>query len=856
MRLTGQQVLFLWLLKGASIQAWTRWLVALVMVAIGVMLAVAIHTVNHSALASFGQALDTVNGQASAQLTAPLGEIDDRQIEAWDRRRAALGIHTLSPVLVVRTEQLTVLGLDIFKAALVSPSLLPSLSSPSTSSLSSSSAGNSADFFDAKALFLSRAALSALNVQVGDSIHLRHGLDGVTLQVAGEVPGAASQVIGVMDIGSAQWAFNRLGVVSRLDLRLADWQSTQGLSDTLKAQSEPLQLVATQDRDRRMSLLSRAYRVNLTVLAMVALLTGGFLVSTAVHLSIVRQRAELALLGVLGASEPWLRRFVWAQGGLIGALGGLLGVGMGLLLAAVLMRIVGGDLGGSYFSGAPAAMVIDWVALFVFAMAAVLMGLASAWLPLSQINWRRPMAVLRAGQAETLVLSLPTLKWSLLSTALAIALLMLPPLGGLPWAAYGAIAALLCAGLLAVPWILSKLWGGLSRGVALVRVPAVVRLAVWRLAQAPSAATPLIAGTVAAFSLTVAMMVMVSSFRTSVSDWLGLVLPADLYTSSQAMVDQPGFDPAVQALVAQVPLVQKVETSRQRNLRLSTDRPDVVLIAKPLNLQDPMQSVALVGLVKLPPADGTRQMVVFGSEAMADLYGWRVGQETSLPLGPQGASRVWVGGLYRDYGRQHGSVVMSSADYEAITGDRSRSSVSVWLQEGADTAQVMANIQRQVPELTQLKWISARDVRQLSLKIFDRSFAMTYALEAAALFVALFSVAAGVTGQLLLRRREFGLLAHLGLSHKDSLRLVSLEVGLLLAVAVVWASVLGGLMSQILIHKVNPESFHWTMNTHFDGGQWLAISALLMLLGVWAARWAAGQGLDSKRLAESLRADW
>ena len=844
LKLTGQQVLFWWLLKGASIQAWTRWLVALLMVAIGVMLAVAIHTVNHSALASFGQALDTVNGQASAQLVAPLGEIDDRQIEDWDRRRAALGIHTVSPVLVVRTDQLTVLGLDVFRAAVVSPSLLPFAE------------GGAGDLFDAKALFLSRAALDVLNVKVGDNIRLRHGLDSVSLRVAGEVPGAASQVIGVMDIGSAQWAFNRLGGVSRLDLRLEDWQSTQGLSDALKAQSEPLQLVATQDRDRRMSLLSRAYRVNLTVLAMVALLTGGFLVSTAVHLSIVRQRSELALLGVLGASESWLRRFVWAQGGLIGALGGALGVGMGLLLAAVLMRIVGGDLGGNYFSGAPAAMVIDWGALMVFAMAAVLMGLASAWLPLSQINWRRPMALLRAGQAETLVLSMPTLKWSLLCTALAIALLMLPTLGGLPWAAYGAIAALLCAGLLAVPWILSKLWGGLSRRVAAVRVPAVVRLAVWRLAQAPSAATPLIAGTVAAFSLTVAMMVMVSSFRTSVSDWLGLVLPADLYTSSQSMVDQPGFSPSVQALVAQVPQVQKVETSRQRNLRLANDRPEVVLIAKPVNLQDPMQSVALVGLSKLPPANGPKHMVVFGSEAMADLYGWRVGEVASLPLNPQGPSEVWVGGLYRDYGRQHGSVVMAMTDYEAITGDRSRSSVSVWLEKGADTAQVMTDIQRQVPELTQLKWISANDVRQLSLKIFDRSFAMTYVLEAAALFVALFSVAAGVTGQLLLRRREFGLLAHLGLSHKDSLRLVSVEVGLLLAVAVVWASVLGGLMSQILIHKVNPESFHWTMNTHWDVGQWLAISALLLMLGVLAARWAAGQGLDSKRLAESLRADW
>ena len=837
-------MLFLWLLKGASIQAWTRWLVALVMVAIGVMLAVAIHTVNHSALASFGQALDTVNGQASAQLVAPLGDMDDRQIEIWDRCRTALGIHTVSPVLVIRTDQLTVLGLDFFKSAVVSSSLLPSV------------AEDSSDLFNAKALFLSRAAMDMLNAKLGDNIRLQHGLDSVSLQVSGEVPGAAGQVIGVMDIGSAQWAFKRLGVVSRLDLRLEDWQSTQGLSEALKAQSEPLQLVATQDRDRRMSLLSRAYRVNLTVLAMVALLTGGFLVSTAVHLSIVRQRSELALLGVLGASERWLRRFVWAQGGLIGALGGLLGVGAGLLLAAVLMRIVGGDLGGSYFSGAPASMVIDWVALFVFALAAVLMGLASAWLPLSQMDWRRPMALLRAGQAETLVLTPPTLKWSLWSLGLSIALLLLPTLDELPWAAYGAIAALLCAGLLAVPWILAQLWGGLSRTMAHVSVSAVQRLAVWRLAQAPSAATPLIAGTVAAFSLTVAMMVMVSSFRNSVSDWLGVVLPADLYTNSQSMVDQPGFDPSVKALVAQVPQVLKVETSRLRNLRLSNDRPEVVLIAKTLNLQNPMQSVALVGLSKLPPVDGQKHRVVFGSEAMADIYGWRVGGEALLPLSPQGPSKVWVGGFYRDYGRQHGSVVMSTTDYESITGDHTRSGLSLWLEKGADGAQVILNIQAQVPELNRLQWISASDVRELSLKIFDRSFAMTYALEAAALFVALFSVAAGVTGQLLLRRREFGLLAHLGMSHKDSLRLVSLEVGLLLAVAVVWASVLGGLMSQILIHKVNPESFHWTMNTHFDTAQWLTISALLLLLGVFAARWAAGQGLDPKRLAESLRADW
>lgn len=844
LKLNGYQLLFVWMLRGVSIQAWVRWLVALTMVSVGVMLAVAIHTVNHSALASFGQALDTLNGQASAQLVAPLGDIDEQQIDAWDSRRAVLGIRTVSPALVVRTDRLTLVGLDFFKAAFVSSSLMPS------------SVDSATNLFDAKALFLSAAALKALNVHVGENIDLKHGADSVSLVVAGEVPGAASQVIGVMDIGSAQWAFNRLGVVSRLDLRLEDWQTTEGLRAALQAQSETLQLVATQDRDRRMSLLSRAYRVNLSVLAMVALLTGGFLVSTAVNLSIVRQRSELALLGVLGASEAWLRRFVWAQGGLIGTLGGIMGVVMGLLLASVLMRWFGGDLGGNYFANSQPPMVIDWMALVGFSLAAVVMGLGSAWLPLLQINWRQPMSVLRAGQAETLLSNPPKLKWSLLVLGLSVGLLLLPSFDELPWAAYGSIAALLCSGLLAVPWLLSKLWGGLTSVVFRWRVPAVLRLAIWRLAQAPSAATPLITGTIAAFSLTVAMMVMVSSFRISVSDWLSIVLPADIYTTSQALEEQPGFNALVEEVIASVPQVQRVETTRFRRLRLANDRPEVVLIAKPINLQDPSQSVALVGLAKLPPTDGQSRVVVFGSEAMADLYGWRAGQEASLPLAVQGQQKVWVGGLFRDYGRQHGTVVIAASDFERLTGDSTRSGVSLWVANGADSAKVMADIQAKLPELAHLQWVTSRDVRQLSLKIFDRSFAMTYALEAAALFVALFSVAAGVTGQLILRRREFGVLAHLGMSESDRWRLVSLEVGLLLLVAVLWASLLGGLISQVLIHKVNPESFHWTMNTHLALDQWALISSLLLLIGVLTARWAARQGLDPRRLADSLRADW
>jgi putative ABC transport system permease protein len=301
--------------------------------------------------------------------------------------------------------------------------------------------------------------------------------------------------------------------------------------------------------------------------------------------------------------------------------------------------------------------------------------------------------------------------------------------------------------------------------------------------------------------------------------------------------------------------VRQVESSRLRSLRLAFDRPEVTLIAKPVDLQHPETTVALIGLSELPDSGLDGRLVVYGSEAMADLYGWRAGHEATLPLSETGPQTVWVAGLFRDYGRQHGSVIIPLADYERLTGERTRSNLSVWLDEDADPAQVLAQIQAKLGNVD-LKWASARDLRQLSLTIFDRSFAMTYALEAVALLVALFSVAAGVTGQLIVRRREFGVLAQLGLSGAQCCSMVSLEVGLLLIVATVWASLLGGLISQILIQKVNPQSFHWSMATHVALGPWAISSATLLLIGVFTARWAARQCLDFHRLSQSLRADW
>lgn len=122
-----------------------------------------------------------------------------------------------------------------------------------------------------------------------------------------------------------------------------------------------------------------------------------------------------------------------------------------------------------------------------------------------------------------------------------------------------------------------------------------------------------------------------------------------------------------------------------------------------------------------------------------------------------------------------------------------------------------------VPALREVELRSARDIRALSLAIFDRSFAVTYVLEAIAIVVGLFGVAATYTGQALARAREFGMLRHLGVTRAQIVRLFAIESGLLIAVGVAWGGALGVLIAVVLVHRVNPQSFHWTMEMHWPG---------------------------------------
>jgi putative ABC transport system permease protein len=491
-------------------------------------------------------------------------------------------------------------------------------------------------------------------------------------------------------------------------------------------------------------------------------------------------------------------------------------------------------------------------------------GVIAGYFPARAATAGSPVHQLRAGATERMLKPVLNARIAVGLGLVSVVLAFIPPIDGLPIAAYLSIAFLLFAGLALMPSLVNQFFSWMARfflGGGTQATSPSFTLAVWRLAQAPASAAGLIAGVVAALALTVAMVVMVASFRDSVTQWLDKVLPADLYGSlsrselNQALIEDPRLIPAIAA----VPGVSRLEFTLQQKILFRPNQPEVMLIARTIPADRAAQVLPLTGDLAAQPKSAKALLPeVFVSEAMRDLYNFQPGEIHALPIkGLDGADlSVWVVGVFRDYGRQHGTVMMDIATYQALTQDRRRTDIALWLAPEASASVVLDRLRVQFPLFQAIEFRSSTDLRSLSLTIFDRSFAMTYALEVAAMLVALFTVAAGFAGQALLRQKEFALVQQLGQSSMQRTQWITFESGLLLALAACWGSVLGLLMSQVLIHRVNPQSFHWTMQTSIPTVAIVVMILFTVLLGMVAAVWAAKRNLNADRLALSLREDW
>ncbi|WP_427025403.1 FtsX-like permease family protein [Aureimonas ureilytica] len=827
-----------WLISGEWRAHPSRFLATALAIAVGVALGFAVHLVNGSALSAFGGAVRAVNGAADLSIRAatPLG-LDEA---VYGEVARAAGVRDASPVvsLEARTERggLTLLGLDVMRAIRVTPSLVGlSPRGPDTTNN---------DVFDPDALYLSRAAQAALGASVGQTITLSAHGRTARFRVAGALPGVPEgQALGVIDIASAQWRFDRLGTIDRIDLNLSDRNAAEpALRALLPAGAT---LASSETEEAQGSALSRAYRVNLDMLALVALLTGGFLVFSAQSLSVARRLRAFALVRTLGLPRRGVVAAVALEGLLIGVLGAVAGLAAGYGLAVLALRFFGGDLGAGYFSGASRIVFQPGAALLFFALG-LAAALAGSILPARAASRAAPAAALK--NSGDLLDPRKPVPWkpAALLLAVGVGAALLPAVARLPVFGFVGMALMLAGGVAGVPFLSRLLLAPLARreGRSVSG-----QLATRHLHGAPGQAATALCGIVASTALMIAMATMVTSFRGAVDEWLGQVLSADLYLRAEGA----GFDPETQARMAAVPGVASLTFSRQFPLTIEPDEPPVTLIARPV---DPARPEGLLTLIEGPrtPAPGTRPVYV--SEPASRLYGWNLGDTIALPIGT-GAERFAVAGIWRDYARQAGAVILPEADYTSLTGDRTRDEAMAMLDPGADEAAVQAGLLAALPEAIRPGVTASRpaELRRFALDLFDRSFAVTYVLEGVAILVGLAGVAATVSAQTLARSREFGMLRHLGLTKGQILAMLAREGALLGLVGGIAGVLLGLALAQVLIHVINPQSFNWTMATRLPLGTIPLVVAALVLAAAGTAI-LAGRRATHRSAVLAVREDW
>ena len=818
-----------------------RTLLSICGIALGVALGFAVSLINRSAVEEMAAGTRSLSGEADLEVRGGRAGFPETLYPVLARLD---GVAVASPVLEVVAgladgkSAIRFVGIDPLRAAQIQPALF------------ADDPARRFELLKPDAIFLSAAAAEGLSLQKGSKLQIVVALQTIDLEVAGVLPASSLRGIAALtDVATAQWRLGRLGELNRIDLRLAPGADRERMQARIAAILPAGAHVTTVDAVQESGAnLSRAYRVNLNVLALVALFTGGFLVFSTQSLEVTRRRTEHALLRVLGLRRSGVLRLVLGEAAAVGVVGSILGIALGYALARAALAFGGADLGAGMFRGIEPEAVFPFFESAIYLLAGVLISIGGALLPALDASRVPPAQALKAGDEQRMLAHVVTVVPGLVLLVAAVALAQIGPVGGIPLAGYASIACLLVGGILLMPWFSRFVFERVP--VSFVRrTPLALALA--QLRGAPGQAMVSLAAIVASFSLMVAMAIMVASFRESVDRWLAVALPADLYFRTTHAGETAWISPEFQDAVRRLPQLERVEFVRSGRVVLDPLQPAVSLIARDASRGGSSLLFPLVGKgYERKPGDPPLAWI---SEAVADRYGFTAGNTITLPLA--GARHPFVvAGVWRDYARQHGAIVVERLIYAERTGDRRANDAALWLAPGATAAGAMQAL-RGLPGGALLDISGPGEIKTASLRIFDRTFAVTYALEAVAVLVGLFGLSASVGAIVLARRREFGMLRHVGVTRAQIGAMLAAEGGFLALLGVAAGLVLGAWISLVLVFVVNRQSFNWSMDLYppyaLLAGLSLALILLAALTAYFSGREATGIGP-----VRAVKEDW
>ncbi|SNB45992.1 FtsX-like permease family protein [Geobacter sp. DSM 9736] len=838
-------------------------LLALVGVALGVGVVTAVDLANESAQRAFRFAAQTIGGKATHFISGtPQGLPDQLYVDLRLRR----GIRRSAPVVegqlqVPGAGTLRIVGIDPFAET---PFRSFGLRFPRAADIAS---------------FLTRPATGLLlyetavrlKVRQGDSFTVESGGERHRLLVTGflepenEVAKQGLQSVVVTDIATAQELLGMVGRLSRIDLIMPEGREGEQKMEQIRSLLPPgAEIIPAASRLGNLQQMTRAFRLNLTALSLLALVVGMFLIYNTMTFSVVRRRRFIGLLRAVGVTRREIFTMLCGEALVIGILGTMSGILLGTLLGTELTRLVTRTINDLYFS----LEVVSVTPLPGTFLKASFLGVGATMLaafpPALEATTTPPRTVVSRITLETRMMRLVPFSGlaGLLFMGAGSCFLLVERSGviggftGLFFIIVGYAllvpAATVTLSRLFRPFI-SSMMGVVGKMAARGVVASISRTGV---------AT---AALVVAVSATLGIGAMVDSFRSTVVGWLDSWLRADVYVTTAGTGtgrNKPPLDPESVELLGRVSGASAVSLTRRISIEGSQGPTEV------LAMEVPKETYASYHFREGGGWNTwgafSRGEVVMVSEPYAYRHRLRVGESISLRTA-EGVRRFPVAGVFYDYGSDAGVVLISRAAYIRFWKDPSVDGMGFYAEEGVAAGELAKRLRqpnrlstllegvaagelakrlRESPGSRRVMVVENRELRKATLNIFDRTFAITGVLRLLTVTVAFVGILSALMAIQLERSRELAVLRAVGMTPRQAWGMIFGETGLIGIIAGLLSIPLGMLQALALVYVINRRSFGWTMQ--FSFGYHLVAEALILsmaaalLAGIYPARTLAG----------------
>ena len=829
-------------------------------IALGIGVVIAIQLTNGSSIRGFEAAAASLAGDTSLQIVGSGLGVDERRLSEllWLEElgqlspvvegdvRAVFGASPASPAS--RRERLRVLGVDILRER-------PFREYATVDAEGDGRQPSRQEFFDLllgqDSVVLTQQVADAHGLEVGDrmSVMVDDRMETLTVRALLAADGVAAALDGrvaVMDIAAAQLLLGRLGWIDRIDVRLSpDISVDEGALRVAVRLPAGLHVRRPDDQGLRVEKMLESFHVNLTALSYIALVVGLFLVYNTVSIAVIARRPEVGMLRALGVTRRGVVALFLGEALGLALVGCALGLVLGRVMAYGAVELTSTAVSVLYVASAAGDPQLEWWHVGLAFGVGLPLALIAAAVPTAEAALIAPTAVMRGtATVETGSQLHPRhILGPLVLCGLAAWMARQPSVGGLPLWGYGAALAVVFGAAWFVPTVLH----GIARGGRFVgRHIFVVEawLAIASLRGSISRLSISVAALAVSLALTVAIAVMVASFRSTVIYWVEQTLQADLFISPQSRgaTRRGRLSDEVERAVRDHPAVLAVDQYRSVDLPYQ----DRLIVAAAGDFPVLLEHGNL--LFKAP--DDARQVVqdtrgedaVVASESFAVRFSVGVGDVVHLDT-VGGQTPFHVVAVYYDYSTDRGVLVIDKPTFFRHFGEQRPQSLAVYLRPGADAGRVREDLGATLAERFQVDIRSNAGLRRQVLRIFDSTFAITYALEVVAIVVAILGVIGTLLTLIVDRRREISMLRLIGCGRGQVRRMVILEAAIIGVAAQAIGLVVGLGLSVILIDVINLQSFGWTLQFEVPVGFLLQSTVVVVfttaLAGIYPAHRAA-----------------